>query len=771
MSQALNRLQDLLGELFQLDTAGDLDFGIYRIMNHKRDEINGFIENSLAEIVENKLSKGSTARQTELSEGLQEKAEQVRQNFGDDAISPDGDLLSFQNTPLGSEYLELKEKTEGTTDLEGMKAIVFNHLYTFFSRYYEGGDFLSKRRYSRQQKYAIPYNGEEVYLHWANADQYYIKTGEHFTNYQFTVNDVKVNFNLVAADVEKNNNKGKDRYFLPRTDQAEYDKDESLITIPFEHRPLTDKEESRYGAKNGRQKNINEEAVPHILARFNDNPEAARALEREKPKGSNNQPVSYLQHHLRRYTARNNSDFFIHKDLKGFLEGELDFYLKNEVLNIDDLDSDRWGEERAESWFEVMQAMKRIGREIIAFLAQIEDYQKKLFEKKKFVTAAEYCLTLDRVPEELYSEILDNEDQIAEWEDLFKISEIEGTVLNGGGGPSVQWLKDNPYLLLDTKFFDQDFKDRLLSSFEELDEQTAGLLINSENFQALNLLQERYREQVKFTYIDPPYNTGSSAILYKNNYKHSSWLTLMYDRLAELKPTLTEDGAIFVSIDKTERTMLEHAMDKVFGPDNRVEELIWSMNTNNGQAPNYSTNHEYVEVYAKNRDVAERDSEMFREPKPGFQEIMALVESLNPSYPPISTIETELQNLYEQHKIEYQAEGGKEQGDDPWRGLFNYSHAEYRDSNGNPVSESEAEEKEARIWIWRESDSSMPATKQAASTYDSFSPNWRFYKPPHPVTGEPVPHPKSGWKFAYDNSQGSPGRRSFVSLDRDGRIA
>lgn len=95
MSQALNRLQDLLGELFQLDTAGDLDFGIYRIMNHKRDEINGFIKNSLPKIVENTLAKGSAAHQTELANELQEKAEQVRQNFGDDAISPDGDLLSF----------------------------------------------------------------------------------------------------------------------------------------------------------------------------------------------------------------------------------------------------------------------------------------------------------------------------------------------------------------------------------------------------------------------------------------------------------------------------------------------------------------------------------------------------------------------------------------------------------------------------------------------------------------------------------------------------
>ena len=81
------------------------------------------------------------------------------------------------------------------------------------------------------------------------------------------------------------------------------------------------------------------------------------------------------------------------KDLKGFLEGELDFYLKNEVLDVDDLET--WGPDRSESWFEVMRAVKSVGRSIITFLAQIEDFQRKLFEKRKFVVSAGYCLTLD----------------------------------------------------------------------------------------------------------------------------------------------------------------------------------------------------------------------------------------------------------------------------------------------------------------------------------------------------------------------------------------
>jgi len=69
----------------------------------------------------------------------------------------------------------------------------------------------------------------------------------------------------------------------------------------------------------------------------------------ETPKAT---PVSYLAHHLRQYTACNTRDFFIHKDLRGFLSRELDFYLKDEVLNLDEMEAA--GENLAEGWFQLM---------------------------------------------------------------------------------------------------------------------------------------------------------------------------------------------------------------------------------------------------------------------------------------------------------------------------------------------------------------------------------------------------------------------------------
>ena len=88
---------------------------------------------------------------------------------------------------------------------------VFSHLLTFFSRYYEQGDFISQRRY-KGDTYAIPYAGEEVMLHWANKDQYYTKSGENFSNYSFKLEDGRtVHFRLTAADTAKDNRKDNDK--------------------------------------------------------------------------------------------------------------------------------------------------------------------------------------------------------------------------------------------------------------------------------------------------------------------------------------------------------------------------------------------------------------------------------------------------------------------------------------------------------------------------------------------------------------------------------
>ena len=105
---------------------------------------------------------------------------------------------------------------------------VYGHLANFFARYYAEGDFMSQRRYSGGggPAYLIPYDGEEVKLHWANADQYYVKTTENYASYVFSAGDGgrRVRFEIASADNEKDNVKeaaGKQRRFVLAWGQLE----------------------------------------------------------------------------------------------------------------------------------------------------------------------------------------------------------------------------------------------------------------------------------------------------------------------------------------------------------------------------------------------------------------------------------------------------------------------------------------------------------------------------------------------------------------------
>ncbi len=182
------------------------------------------------------------------------------------------------------------------------------------------------------------------------------------------------------------------------------------------------------------------------------------------------------------------------------------------------------------------------------------------------------------IPEAFLAEIAVNEAQWEEWKALFHIDEEQADLFTVGKSKKekrIAFLKAHPSLPLDTRHFPQDFTDRLLASFENLDEMTDGMLVHSENWQALNLLQEKYREQVKCIYIDPPYNTGSDEFLYRDNYQHSSWLAMMENRLRRCGSLLAPEGFVFVHIDEREQARLEELMQGIFGFGNTLGPFIW----------------------------------------------------------------------------------------------------------------------------------------------------------------------------------------------------
>jgi adenine-specific DNA-methyltransferase len=166
----------------------------------------------------------------------------------------------------------------------------------------------------------------------------------------------------------------------------------------------------------------------------------------------------------------------------------------------------------------------------------------------------------------------------------------------------IAFLKAHPTLVLDTRHFPQAFTDRLLASFDDLDEMTDGLLVHSENWQALNLLQEKYRERVKCIYIDPPYNTAATPILYKNDYKESSWFSLMADRLRICSNLLEHSGIISVAIDDQEVLGLRFILSGLFEQELGIA-VVRSNPAGRKTKGKLAPAHEYALFYGKTEEA------------------------------------------------------------------------------------------------------------------------------------------------------------------------
>lgn len=530
-----------LREIFQIDRP-ELDFGVYRILNARAGEINAYLTTRLKEQVAEAFTAGAAANTDALAKELTDKIAQ----YEADGVNPD-------TVPAVQKLREaIAAATTGASEHENQ---VFSHLLTFFSRYYDKGDFISQRRY-KGDTYAIPYSGEEVVLHWANKDQYYTKSGEAFSNYGFKLEDGRsVQFRLVAADTAKDNRKDNDkerRFVLTeartvtRIDEDGEEYDETIVPVSEEDGALVIRFDYKAMPKGTKQDALVSQAVAAVLA---DETVKARwlGLTERAPTESNPQRT-ILEKCLTNYTQKNTADYFIHKNLGGFLRQELDFYIKNEVMNLDDVqNAAAFG--AIEKNLRMIQCLRTIALHLIAFLAQIEDFQKKLWLKKKFVVSAHYCVTLDRVPEELYRAIAANPAQWAQWHDLgMRDSAAVGSVAD---------LKVEPYLMVDTALFEADFKADLLKALPDLDSNVDGELFISENFQAGQLLINRDKGQVDLVYLDPPYNTDATPILYKNGYKDSSWATLMLDRIKLSNSFAGKNGVVSFAIDDTEVALLK----------------------------------------------------------------------------------------------------------------------------------------------------------------------------------------------------------------------
>ncbi|OWY22226.1 site-specific DNA-methyltransferase [Sphingobacteriales bacterium UPWRP_1] len=640
---SIDQLKFFLKEMFQFN-ANDLDFGIYRIYNLKRKEIENFIDGKDEQCLEPIINKT-----LELVSNIEKQVELTSltaylKKFNQESLvnDPAGNfekiqqlIINFGDTDQEKESLTaaLTASTKEFNITDEIKDKIYNHILGYFEMYYSNGDFGYNNRSRNLYKvpYEADYDGNDTMFHWKHKGSLYIKTGNSFNAIKFKLKHLDKEFELrletnddsTSEEVARNNNKdtklkhykfnrfeekdGITRIVFNLSDSSTTKADlfKSLFKEVFKSKAnldnylfaddkpvFNDLTDDYDKVQDGSVKGIGALRVNRktLLNKVNKNFERGNKIEIITENGQDRfsdetlETIYNIDQKLNSFYIGNDSDYFIHENLQEFLTQEKERYIKNHILS--DLKSILDGK-LDNTTLIIAKAFEMVSSRIIEFLSAIEEFQKKLFTMKKKVVESEYCLTIDNIDDKYYKEILDNKAQLTEWENLFSIKV-----------KTIADLKAQPTLVLDTKFFKQNdgsnpFKDKILAEIENLDERTNGLLINSENYQALSILEDKYRGKIKCNYIDPPYNAKSSSIIYKNHFKHSSWASFMFNRLQKGSRLLNNRGIQITAIDENEHENLGLILDEVF--PNYSKTCVSVIHNPGGiQGDNFAYSHEYA---------------------------------------------------------------------------------------------------------------------------------------------------------------------------------
>ncbi len=263
---------------------------------------------------------------------------------------------------------------------------------------------------------------------------------------------------------------------------------------------------------------------------------------------------------------------------------------------------------------------------------------------------------------------------------------------------------------------------------------TENIYIEGDNLDALKLLQETYLGKVKLIYIDPPYNTGSDAFVYDDDFTvtgtefseasgqrdedgnllfdmrvnnetngrfHTDWLNMLYPRLRLAKDLLSDDGVIFISIDNCEFANLTKICNEIFGVGNFVDCITWNTRVPKNDNKGLGNIHQYILVYVKNKNT----NRQFTMQKNGLEDVFELLDKLKRQGVPIPEAEEELKKFYNKKGYD--------------RGITLYNAL---DDNYQP---------------WGKINMSWPNSDTFGPTYDVL----------HPATHLPTKKPDRGWRW------------------------
>ena len=454
---------------------------------------------------------------------------------------------AYYRNVVKSQLQELIDSELTAKDIEDFREELFEKLYTFFKRYFsETGSIYYTYTPWSERVYERVYDPEkDVILFWKTHMLYYVKTEKNYKSVEIkidTMNGGKISFFFDVSEFERQKaNEKRDVVF----EFKEIDSSGRVI--------LTVKSSER-----GNKTKIDD-------------------ITKEITKTYKEITTDDIEKAMRIFNKQSEVDFFINKNAREFLSEQLDIYTYQYMFDSKNV----WNQKRVKE----IQVFKEIADKIIDLISQFEDELVKIWNKPKIVFNSNYVITIDRIVNnqggyDVLKKILEHpgiNEQTNEWRDLGIVDEnFKATdIINNA-------LFDDPtninakykFLPIDTKYF-KNIELDIIGLFQNLDNELDGWLIKSENYQALNTILPKFKEQIQTIYIDPPFNKENEAdYLYKVGYKDATWASMLENRLRLSRELLNEQGSIFVRCDYNGNWIVRALMNEIFGEENFRNEII-----------------------------------------------------------------------------------------------------------------------------------------------------------------------------------------------------
>ena len=490
---------------------------------------------------------------------------------------------------------------------------IYNKLYTFFDNYLNetGTPFFTDTPIYKNIYAKIYSNSKDTSLFYKTQNLYYVKSDTLYQSLILQSNTGKFSLYFDANEFKQNADNNKNKVIFKFDDISFVSASEQDEKSAFEN--SSENSILQITIKVSNQKDL----FPNLSAVFKSNSnefsdEFLKALSQRQiiSKKPTQSELDELKKLFRAYKKQNEIDFFIHKDALGFLKEQFDLWMFSYLYK--DSEFQEW------SAFAIkrLQMVKNLAYELIEFIAKFENELKAIWLKPKFAKNTQYVFSIDTILSKaqnantLLASIFEDANfytQITEWKELNLIDEDFSK-------KDILQNEKYKFLPLDTKHLSKENKFALLNAFENLETLLNGELIKSDNFQALNTLMPKYQGKIDLIYIDPPYNAPASEIIYKNNFKDSTWLSMMQNRLAIAKDFLNKRGILTCAIDENEQENLGLLLSDIFS---EYEKTCVSVvhNPSGIQGDNFSYSNEFAYFIYPNikniiQGIAREDSDI-----------------------------------------------------------------------------------------------------------------------------------------------------------------